>query len=259
KTKIKNMSIEQLASATYTSPATIVRFCKKLDTKGYTDFRIRFNTEYIENDKHKDINENFPFSKEDSYKEIIHQLANLQTKGILNTSNSINENQMRHITKKIQKQSNINIFGEGTSYQVALDFQTKLLRLGYRCNLMSDTTNKEALAFQSNSKDVNIVISHSGETKSMIRIIHILKKRNGYVVSICDNKNSTIGMLSNDCIETGTGEQGYLNGKIEPFVSYISTHFILDCLYSFLFKENYDENIKVLNENASMIYKLKNE
>ena len=37
---ILNMSIKELAKKTYTSPATIVRLCQKLNYKGYNDFKI---------------------------------------------------------------------------------------------------------------------------------------------------------------------------------------------------------------------------
>lgn len=44
--EIEKMSINELAAAAYTSPATIVRFCKKVGVKGYLEFRIKFDSGY---------------------------------------------------------------------------------------------------------------------------------------------------------------------------------------------------------------------
>lgn len=38
--KVLNMSTKELAKATFTSPASIVRFCRKLEYEGYNDVRI---------------------------------------------------------------------------------------------------------------------------------------------------------------------------------------------------------------------------
>ena len=39
---VKNMSIQSLARATFSSPSTITRFCRKLGLDGYKKFQILF-------------------------------------------------------------------------------------------------------------------------------------------------------------------------------------------------------------------------
>ena len=48
---VKNMSIQSLARATFSSPSTITRFCRKLGLDGYKNFRFCF----IQNMKHLQI------------------------------------------------------------------------------------------------------------------------------------------------------------------------------------------------------------
>jgi len=43
---ILELSAKDLASASYTSAATVVRFCKKLGFKGYPDFQLKYVKEY---------------------------------------------------------------------------------------------------------------------------------------------------------------------------------------------------------------------
>ena len=42
KESIKDFSVEKIAEAAYTSPASVVRMCKKLGYKGFKDFKIDF-------------------------------------------------------------------------------------------------------------------------------------------------------------------------------------------------------------------------
>lgn len=47
---VKNMSIQSLARATFSSPSTITRFCRKLGLDGYKNFRFCFiqNMKYLQ-------------------------------------------------------------------------------------------------------------------------------------------------------------------------------------------------------------------
>nr|WIF88743.1 hypothetical protein QOL21_01560 [Acholeplasma laidlawii] len=42
KTSLKDFSVEKIAEAAYTSPASVVRMCKKLGYNGFKDFKIDF-------------------------------------------------------------------------------------------------------------------------------------------------------------------------------------------------------------------------
>ena len=47
--EVLNLSSVELAKKTFTSPATIVRLCQKLNFKGYNDFKIELsaNLQYV--------------------------------------------------------------------------------------------------------------------------------------------------------------------------------------------------------------------
>lgn len=69
------MSIQDLAANTYSSPSAIMRLCKKLDTKGFSEFKIKLKGEFVEQ-KNKNMLENldFPFIQEDKYKDVAEKL-----------------------------------------------------------------------------------------------------------------------------------------------------------------------------------------
>ena len=81
--KVLNMSTKELAKATFTSPASIVRFCRKLEYEGYNDFKIALAAQLqysrLSND---DINANYPFKGTDSVYTVASNIANLSKESI---------------------------------------------------------------------------------------------------------------------------------------------------------------------------------
>ena len=89
--KLLTMSTKELANATYTSPATIVRLCQKLGLKGYNDFKIRYAKEIDINKKNNmQVSANYPFKKEDSFEKISVSLAQLFKEVIDETQELLN-------------------------------------------------------------------------------------------------------------------------------------------------------------------------
>ena len=67
-----------LAEATYTSPATIVRMCRRLGFTGFDDFKEQFLAElrYL-NQQTGEVDVNFPFAKGDSPMKAANRMARL--------------------------------------------------------------------------------------------------------------------------------------------------------------------------------------
>lgn len=53
-------------------------------------------------------------------------------------------------------------------------------------------------------------------------------------------------------------ENNSYEAKIDTFAIYSAFHFVLDCLFSFLYQYNYDSNTKITKEKAYMIERNKN-
>lgn len=93
--EVKNMSISDLAKRTYSSPATITRFCRKLDLDGYKKFQILFNSEYDAFATESAVDANYPFSGNDSFEQIARKLAKLNSDTISKTISGFDYNQFR--------------------------------------------------------------------------------------------------------------------------------------------------------------------
>lgn len=256
--EVKNMSISSLAQVTYSSTSTITRFCHKLGLDGYKKFQILFNSEYEAYEKKGLVNVNYPFTGEDSYEQIAKQLERLNQETIAKTISCFNYNQLNRIVRRMDKADMINIFSVGTSVTVAMEFQQKMLRFGKIVNLTQQACFLPDYALAGTENTVNLVISLSGENRDVVESLNLLKEQGRYTVGMTSTPNSTVARECKEVILVDIEENNSYEAKIDTFAIYSAFHFVLDCLFSFLYKYNFDSNTKITKEKAYMIERNKN-
>jgi DNA-binding MurR/RpiR family transcriptional regulator len=131
KETLKEFSVEKIAEAAYTSPASVVRMCKKLGYKGFKDFKVDF---ILSNSKVE-----IPENKE--YVDVI--LAKDENSGISTIENNIrvleetlklyDPETVRRSAELIMSARKILVFGKGSSYLVCKDLEMKLRRINKLC------------------------------------------------------------------------------------------------------------------------------
>ena len=246
---VLNLSIKQLAKNTYTSPATIVRLCHKLGLEGYQDFKIKYSAE-LQYDNKNLIDVNFPFSKDDSTWQIVNKIAQLHQEALQDTLNLIDIDNLDQIVALVDQAKKIYLFGFGNSLLVGLDFQHKMMRINKLVEIRPNSGEQGFLSYTCTTEDIAIIISYSGETNELIDIAKSLKRRHIKVVAITSIGDNRLSKYSDYLINTGSREKIF--SKIAPYASKTSISYILDLIFSCLFKLNYDQNIEEKLNNDKM-------
>lgn len=223
---ISDITITELAKVTYSSPSTINRFTKYLKLSGYKELIhiIKyFNYTLIEGDKTIKIK---------NEKDIIFESYQDVTTSIKNTYNLFlkQESIALEIVNKLKSAKKINIFAVGGTYNLAKDFQEKLLRLGFPAFAINNFHKGYFLVKQSNKDILNIFISYSGETKDLIKLAKICKENNSSIITISKNNNNTLGRIANYRLEISS------NDPIVRIVSLTNRLAMLFCLDMLLYK-----------------------
>ena len=250
--RIRNITISDLADAVYTSPSTITRFCRKLGTDGYKDFCIRFIQEWESGRLEETIDLNLPFQRSDSFETIVRKMKGLNRNTIDMVCSQLDFDQLKRITYRMEKAKVINVFGIGISAIVAQDFETKIIRFGKQINANTNSVLLQGYANSSGSDDFNLMISQSGMSPGILQCAYILRERNCHVVSITFNADSPLAALSDEVISLKIPEEDSFTRKMESFAAFDAIHFVLDCLYCFLFRLNYDRNEAENREKAKL-------
>ena len=228
--KVLNLSIKELAKKTYTSPATIVRLCHKLGLEGYGDFKIKYSAELQFDLAHTDrIDVNFPFNEEDNDSMVAYKLASLNQEVIAETIQLIDFEQLHQIVELLDQNKDIDIYGTGNSLLAAMSFQHKMMRIQRNVNL-------KMLAGE------QVFISYSGETNELIKIAKILKEKKTPIIVLTSIGDNRLSHYATYILNIGSREKIFT--KIAPFASQTSIEYILNVIFSCLFKKDYQKNIQ---------------
>lgn len=240
---VLSMSVKELAKHTYTSPATIVRLCKKIGLEGYNDFKIKYSAELQYDLQHTDrIDVNFPFQKNDSHPLICHKLASLSQEVIADTVKLIDFNQLHQIVDLIYHYPTIDIYGSGNSLLAAMSFQHKMMRISRDVNLRVLHGEQIFMSYNTNPDRIGMIISYSGETNEVIQIAQTLKEKKTPLIVLTSIGDNRLSHYADYILNIGSREKIFT--KIAPFASQISMEYLLNVIFSCLFQKDYEQNIQ---------------
>lgn len=188
-TAFLNCSITALSKRLDVSPATITRFCQKLNYSGFSELKydITNNSTLLPVEKSTlDI--------EDKTMTIIAKLVKLQTDAIKYSLMHINPNVIRIAAKAICKAERVNIYAEGGPSSTGMYAYTSLYQLGINCQLFSDAQLALSSAMQLKSGDVAIYICRSGYSPTIHRTLRAAHRNRAKIVGITSNIQSGLAL-----------------------------------------------------------------
>ena len=173
-------SIAALAKEAKISEPTVNRFCRRLDTKGYPDFKLHLaqslanGTPYV--NRHVDETDT---AEEYMSKIFESTMANLQL-----ARKSLDPMLINSSVDVLTQANKISFFGLGASAVVAHDAQNKFFRFNVPVVYFDDILMQRMSAINSRQGDVVVVISHTGRTKSLVEVASLAKENDATVIGI---------------------------------------------------------------------------
>lgn len=229
KEKVIDMTIAQLSEASGASEATISRFCKKCDMKGFHHLKISLAKEFVEENDNSisvsnDINDN------DIAQSLQNILAN-KLEELKQTISMINEEQFKEMLDIINNAKSVQFAAVGNTIPVALDGSYKFNQIGIKS--ISNTIWETQLSYTYNleSKDVVIVISNSGGSQRLLTLVDAANEKGAVTIAITNNEWSPIAKASKYHITTATREKLFMD---EYYFSRVSASVVIEILYLFL-------------------------
>ncbi|MBC1293222.1 MurR/RpiR family transcriptional regulator [Listeria booriae] len=237
---VKTMHITQLADECYTSPATIVRMCKKLGYKGYTDFKqdLVLNLHKWFFEKQEVYNRGYIYPNKAAI-EIGEVITNLTINGMIKSVQFLDSELVTDLAKILYEAERIDFYGCGISNLVAQDFSYRFLRAGKNTSAFADSHIQISQAQQSDAGCVAVGISYSGETKEVIASLEIAKQLGAYTISFTSDEDNSLAQVAECNITVAQIEhpEGYVAAA-----SRIEMLHVMDIIYS-VYASTYDETI----------------
>jgi len=241
KSIISDFSVEKIAKAAYTSPASVVRMCKKLGYKGFKDFKIDFilanaKVDIPESQEYHDVILNKAL---DSGKSVIEN--NIRV--LEDTMKLLDEEKIQEAAEIIMRARKVLIFGKGSSFLVCNDLQMKLRRINKFCIAQGESHDQLIDASFINHKDVIVFISNSGKTKEIISAALLAKENNAKIISIVKLGASLLADISDVVLYTSSLEGEFRSAAMTSRISQLA---MVDALFAKCAYTDIDRSIKKL-------------
>lgn len=252
--QIENLTIQELAIKTYTQPSTLVRIAKKMEYKGWKDFKKAYLEEWIYLSKtFQQVDANLPFQKNDSLMEIAGKVTSLEKSTIDDLYSLLRYDSLLKAKELLLKAPYIRVFAQNANLLIANDFALKMNRIGKNVILSSIKGEEGYEAYNMPENSCGILISYSGENRSLTRVNDILQKRKIPTIGITSIGENQLSKKCDCVLPITTREKLY--SKVGNFTTNISIILLLDILYSIVFAEEYDANFEHIRRIGELIDK----
>lgn len=193
--KVIYMRIRELATETHVSTSTILRFCRKLNCEGFSEFKVKLKL-FLEKDQSLHIR-----SPQDSLSEFLERTL----KGNL-------DSYIVDAAKIIAHSDSVIFIGIGSSGILAEYGARYFSSLGKFSLYIKDPHFPINVKYLQNS--TTIALSVSGENRFTVTHINQLKQEGSKIVSITNSQHCTVAKISDVNIPYYVTEETYNNSNI---------------------------------------------
>lgn len=250
-TEVSARSIGDLATASATSEATVVRFCKKAGFAGYPDLRLalaseagRFTAESRARVMGMDI------GPDDSLAEVVAKVGALDAEAVTDTVNQINVDELAKVVEAVARAPRIELYGIGASGLVAVDLEQKLRRIGLSAAASIDGHAALTSAAVLAAGDVAIGISHTGETLDVVDPIQLAGSLGATTVAITNHPRSSLAGVADLVLTTAAREAVFRAGAMASRSAQLT---IVDCLYLGVAHGDYANALLALERTSAAV------
>ncbi len=233
------MSITELAQESLVAESSIFRFCKRMDLKGYQEFKITVAQSTHGDGKKFNHELGLEMLLDDSLEVMASKVRHTNISALDETHALLNYEDVETIVDAMVKAQRVRFFGVGSSLMTAMEGQNKFLRIMNKAEVSFDSHLQAMAASMMNEQEVAIVISYSGQTKDAIEVAKIAKETGALVVAITRFSKSPLTAYSDITLLCGANEGPLQGGSLSAKISQL---YLLDIMYFEYFKKTYEES-----------------
>ena len=246
------LNLEELSAECHVSQASVVRFCKKLGTKGYSDFRIRLAGELsVFAAQGKEISIDIPIRPKATVNEIGDTFYSLSRQALESVHHDLDPVLLSQAAGLIRNADLVHLYGRGESLILAEDLAYKLMRIGKRCQLEAlngFVENRNLLPAGPRIRECAVVISQYCDSSQVRYLIDSLTAaRIPFILVTAAEKLWPYDKYAHTVLKIRCRES---REKMGCFASRTAFLYLLDCLYGIVFAKDYEENREHMLQSA---------
>ena len=235
---IPSMPIDALAQAAGVVKSVVIRCCKAVGFSGYAELKLSLSRELTRN-------EQFAYTPyingEDGPEEVLQKIFSANIKTLHDTAEGLDKTCLKGLVGLLSDARNIYIYGIGTSAGIVMDFQYRLMQLGYVAFCFTDIASMKVSTLNIGPGDVAIGISNSGRTVATVDTLRLARERGAKTACVTSYPSSDIIKESDYPLVIFTDEIQYPIEAISARIAHIS---VLDVISIALSAGKYKETVE---------------
>ncbi len=239
--KVPAMSIKELAVASKSSDASVMRFCKALGFSGYRSFIVGLTLAIADNEE--DAGLYTDIRPGDSVKSVIRNIFRNERQALTDTENILKTTEVEKAVAILGSSEAVHFFGIGASGLVCLDAVQKFRRIGISSYAHTDFHDQLTSAALLGSKDACILFTYSGKTKEIQLILKLLKAQNCKIIAVTKLRKTNLLKGADVYLNVLTREVTMRSGATGSRIAMLS---LVDILLSCVLSTDYDKYEKKL-------------
>ena len=244
--EVVGLSVRGLADATFSSPSSILRFCKRLGFAGYKEFQRELIAELALLGDRKDVALE-DISVDDSVERIVGKVMKSNVRTIEATARTLDYTVLERCAARLKRARAVNLFGIGASRLVAHDLAQKLMRVDKECRLYDDWHDQLLCAKNMHEGDMAIAFSYSGLTQEVLDCTAEAQRHNCPVVAVTKvDGSSKLATMADAVLGVAASEPLIRSGAM---ASRMAQLMVVDALYAAYVASDYERATHVIKQN----------
>lgn len=222
-----HLSMADLAVHCAVSDTTVFRFCRKIGTEGYQDFKIRLALELA-----PDRTATYAsVDGDDSPAEAARKVIAADVKALEDTQRVLDLEMLDRAADALLAARRVDIYGSGGGAIAALELQYKLMRVGVRAVSHTDAEMQIISATLLTPVDLAVGISHSGESHDVVQALRTARNAGARTIAITNHPLSPIATAAEISLCTAA-QEALVHGY--PLGARVAQVGLIDVLYTFM-------------------------
>ncbi|WP_286637700.1 MurR/RpiR family transcriptional regulator [Faecalibaculum rodentium] len=231
---LMHMTIRSLAEACYTTPTTVIRYCRKIGYSGFEEFKIRIRQDLSRYDF-----ESYSIRRSEKPVEVINKLRVMHADVISKTVDLISLTQLEAIVQRIREAEVVDIIAFDANAALADYASHYFFQVGKICNVYEDINQQLMLAMYARPQDhVIFILSRSGLSPRVLKACQQLKANRQYAVAVTGQSGDELNCYCAHVLHALFKDDFREMGDLTFFTS---AKFLFDCLINLYCTANYDE------------------
>lgn len=230
------LSITEFASLAGVAEATLLRFCRKLGLRGYSEFRMllaQSKSEYTGDEQ-----------------DFAYTILKSMTAALQSTYELIDHADVDKAAELLRGAAHIYCLGSGNSGVAAEELRNKLLRFGVHAYHLADSHLQTIAASTLGEQDVLVLFSVSGSTKDMLSIAKTAKQNRAKLIVVTNYLRSPLGAYA-DVLLSVVAKSAPLDGG--SLAAKVSQLYVVDVLAAAYFKKTEETSQRNLERTAMAV------